>query len=518
VLVTLVAIAGFGAPRPASGCSCAQVDPATALADYPAAFTGTLVDVDRGISGLFGDGDAIYRFEVETWVKGDLGPFVDVRAPSNGAACGIEVGIGHRAGVFLYEVDGGFASSLCDTVDADVLLAASRPLAIGAEGPPVLLIVGQMVGYNYLTVNSSGEVVSAFRGQREREYDQPWRIAACPGGDLILEQWTWQLVVRDLSDLTIVDRISLADFANEHSISDARCMDADGSSVWLAGDNWNNDRSEYAIYDASNGLVPILNLPAGQAWIGANHTVIQDLEGNTITSVDHGTGESKVIHESTPRGPDSNYTGVGSVAFSPDGTSIAVLEVDYPSAGKPTSVVTIYDESGAATATVDVDGEAWRLDWTGGLIIVQTPQSGHADFVALVLSAGDLSSVIELVGWDASNPVLAGNFIYGTSGGALVRADLSSGSIEELNTLPTPYLGPLAALPDDFDSSSTPTEPDQAPQPATPTVPPITIPAGSESNQAMGAARIILIALSLVAGALVLNTTLGRARSAVSDS
>ncbi|MDH3463941.1 MAG: hypothetical protein OEM32_09995, partial [Acidimicrobiia bacterium] len=102
--------------------------------------------------------------------------------------------------------------------------------------------------------------------------------------------------------------------------------------------------------------------------------------------------------------------------------------------------------------------------------------------------------------------------------GALVRADLSSGSIEELNTLPTPYLGPLAALPDDFDSSSTPTEPDQAPQPATPTVPPITIPAGSESNQAMGAARIILIALSLVAGALVLNTTLGRARSAVSDS
>lgn len=114
-------------PRPALACSCAgPPDLDRMVAESPAAFVGTLVskvpDPEHGPYRSTAN-PTTYTFDVERWVKGDLGKTVGVRAPLDGAACGIEVPIGGRAGLFVYVEDEELKSSLCATVDAEELLA-----------------------------------------------------------------------------------------------------------------------------------------------------------------------------------------------------------------------------------------------------------------------------------------------------------------------------------------------------------------------------------------------------------
>lgn len=113
-------------PRPAIGCSCAMPDLDRLAAESPAAFVGTLVSkVPDPQEGPFRStaNPATYTFEVEQWVKGDLGEMVEVRSPESGASCGLEVPIGWRAGLFLYLESGEITSLLCATVSAESMLA-----------------------------------------------------------------------------------------------------------------------------------------------------------------------------------------------------------------------------------------------------------------------------------------------------------------------------------------------------------------------------------------------------------
>jgi len=450
LLVLLTSAAGFLAPRPASACSCMELDPSTALDEYPAAFVGTLVDVDGQLGAVFSsDADTIYRFEVETWVKGDLGPVVEIHSAANGASCGIEVGVGNRAGIMV-RVDGNeYHSSLCETIDANVLLASLEPLETGAPGPPLLFVSARIGGFDYLVVNESGGIMSALTNENFDLHDRPWNFSGCSDGPLFLELSSWHLTVRDRTDLSVVRHVSLEGFADEVAVVDARCMDADGSTIWVVGDRWVGDRSVVSIYDATDELRPIFEIPAGQTTLSDTYVIVQEYQrDDRVLVLDYESGESTTLHSIVRT--DDTYIGVASVAPSPDGSTIALLEVNFADP-HTTSTLILYHPSGEEIKRIEIDGEGWSVDWIDeDRIVVATSNPDYTHHVAHIFSAPELAREIELEGWQATDLVLDGEFLYGRNGGELMRADLQSGEVASIATYPVQNLGPVALLPADF--------------------------------------------------------------------
>lgn len=73
---------------PAHGCTCMMPDPFGGLAEADGAFVGTLVEVDRSLSGITETGQVIdFRFEVEATLKGEIGDAVLVKSAASGASC-----------------------------------------------------------------------------------------------------------------------------------------------------------------------------------------------------------------------------------------------------------------------------------------------------------------------------------------------------------------------------------------------------------------------------------------------
>lgn len=129
VLVLLAGLIAVAIPQPAHGCSCAGPgDLSDAIDNSEAAFVGTLVG-KRDVGG----GEAIYTFEVEEWVKGDLGAVIEVRSASQGSACGFETH-GERVGAFLRMERGHLTGGLCSQVAADSLLAAAHGPNLSTTG------------------------------------------------------------------------------------------------------------------------------------------------------------------------------------------------------------------------------------------------------------------------------------------------------------------------------------------------------------------------------------------------
>jgi hypothetical protein len=449
-LVLLTSVAGFLAPRPASACSCIELDPSTALNEHPAAFVGTLVDVDGQLGAVFSsDSDTIYRFEVETWVKGDLGPVIEIHSAADGSSCGIEVGVGNRAGILVRVEGGEYHSSLCETIDANVLLASVEPLETGAPGPPLLFVSAPFGGFDYLVVNESGGIMSALSNENLDLHDRPWHFSGCSDGTLFLELSSWHLTVRDRTDLSVVRQVSLEGFADEVAVVDARCMDADGSTIWVVGDRWVGDRSVVSIYDATDDLRPISEIPAGQTTLSDTYAIVQEYQrDDRVLVFDYESGESITLHNIVTT--DDTYVGVASVAPSPDGSTIALLEVTFADPDT-TSTLILYDPSGHEINRIELDAEGWSVGWIDEeRIVVSTSNPDYTHQLAHVFSAPDLAPEIELEGWQDTDPVLDGEFLYGRDGGELMRADLRSGEVASIATFPVQYLGPIALLPADF--------------------------------------------------------------------
>jgi hypothetical protein len=450
LLVLLTSVVGLVAPRPASACSCAELDPTTALDEYPAAFVGTLVDVDGQLGAVFNSADdTVYRFEVESWVKGDLGRVVDVHSAADGASCGIEVGVGNRAGIMVRVEGGEYHSSLCETIDADVLLASVEPFETGAPGRPLLFVSASFGGFDYLVVNENGGIMSALANENSDLHDRPWHFSSCSDGPLFLELSSWQLTVRDRTDLSVVRQVSLEGFADEVGVIDARCMDADGSTIWVVGDRWVGDRSVVSIYNATDELRPISEIPAGQTALSDTYAIVQEYQrDDRVLVFDYESGESTTLHSIVRT--DDTYIGVASVAPSPDGSTIALLEVTFAEPDTTSSLI-LYHPSGQEINRIEIDAEGWSVDWIDEeRVVVSTSNPDYTHHVAHIFSAPELAGEIELEGWQATDPVLDGDILYGRDGGQLMKADLRSGEVALIATYPVQYLGPIALLPADF--------------------------------------------------------------------
>jgi hypothetical protein len=103
----------------------------------PVAFVGTLTDRQPAELGELG-GQNWFVFEVETVLAGDAPAQAWVLSADNGAACGIEAGIGQRLGVFA-SLDGEvLSSSLCSVTDPDLAIKALGPgkAPLGGSGSP----------------------------------------------------------------------------------------------------------------------------------------------------------------------------------------------------------------------------------------------------------------------------------------------------------------------------------------------------------------------------------------------
>lgn len=135
-LATLaVLIAVFSSPvlsSPAEACSCALPgDLAEWVDNSQAVFVGTMID--RDADGPF-DGNVTYVFEVEEWIKGDIGPVVEVTSGQGDADCGYGDQIGHRIGAAIFQEGGVLYGNGCLQVDPDDLLEVRGNLN---DQPPV---------------------------------------------------------------------------------------------------------------------------------------------------------------------------------------------------------------------------------------------------------------------------------------------------------------------------------------------------------------------------------------------
>ena len=110
---TLTAAAGS-----ACACSCVGVTDDEALRNSAAVFVGTLLEVRPPTVMLSSTDPSRFVFDVEAVYKGEVFSTQSIVSASDGASCGLELGVGDRAVVFAtsgeYSPDAGeFGASLC---------------------------------------------------------------------------------------------------------------------------------------------------------------------------------------------------------------------------------------------------------------------------------------------------------------------------------------------------------------------------------------------------------------------
>lgn len=108
------------------------------LHEANAAFVGKVVE-SRTVNDADPFGNVVLLFEVEGWVKGDLGKTVEIHTSSSSASCGIDAGIG-RSGVFVYASGGKFTSGLCSIVSPEDLIAGGRVHRPSQDSTPPLVV------------------------------------------------------------------------------------------------------------------------------------------------------------------------------------------------------------------------------------------------------------------------------------------------------------------------------------------------------------------------------------------
>jgi hypothetical protein len=122
--------------------------------------------------------------------------------------------------------------------------------------------------------------------------------------------------------------------------------------------------------------------------------------------------------------------------------------------------------------------------------------------LVLDLETGEMK---EIQGWSAESVVADGDTIYGIVGGDIVTADLETGVVKTLVTLPTQSAGPLILLGNDSAVTTTTTEIEPGDHPGPPpTTPPLLAPElGSERPLSVTTAWIAGISGAFFAGVLI---------------
>jgi len=449
-------------PLTARGCSCATPSDLHEWVDQSeAVFVGTLIDKRDGGDGPFGM-ESVYVFEVEEWIKGDAGDVIEVHSASDGAGCGFEFfDVDQRTGAAIYLEGGVLRGGLCSQIDADVALTLKTGLVVSKTGIP-RIVAGNGWNSTRLTVLDAegGHVADFFPRDDADEFEGTQLLEACLGGDLAVQVTSSELVVWDMATF---EPVAIHDLGVESLWgSDVSCRTEDASSIWLllASDTG----SQLVEVGATE---PILTLPGTGGWVGTDFVLSQSGPEGDITWIDVASGEGTPI-TAVPPGELWSL----SAAAHPKERRAALIETRFDQESTASSsTLSIVDEAGVRSFSVELGLEAYSPTWLDDERVLVTGYDWEVSEIPIGLVVDTFSGeVVELGPWNSIHNVAAGQLIFGVEAGSILRADLTSASVETLVTLPTANAGPLLVL-EDAAAIETPTS---TTVPATePTVPPL---------------------------------------------
>ena len=311
----------------AEACSCALPDPTTALEQSDAAFIGTLLERPDPIPAP-GQTTAIWVFQVDEWIKGDLGEQVGVHSGFGGGDCGFEIAADEQTGVFLHNDGRRPSGGLCSTTSPEAMRAAGQPLVFDGVGPPVFLIATDTGRTRLATLDARGRLIAALGDDRFG-----WSVSVCPGHELLVDVVEGEVTVRDLN----LETVRAVEPPAAGRVEQVWCLDADGERI--LGQVWNE-----------TGTIASLRILGGE-MVHEGEEYLLDVSPSRIAFVTHpAAGSLDVIdlatNERSRIGPATN---VGTLAFSPSGEKLLITEVIYHDDGGYETHATVYS---AATGDV----------------------------------------------------------------------------------------------------------------------------------------------------------------------
>ena len=319
---------------PAHGCSCMMPDPFGGLAEADGAFVGTLAEVDRGVAPITNSGEMIdFRFEVEATLKGDIGDVVVVKSASDGAACGIELPVGERAGFLLTQDGGEWQGNLCWTLDADVLLAAANGLPEPVQGtPPHLIVSADMGEAGLIAVDRQGQIVGYGEGP------PPWMVSACPDNETFIGTSTDTTVqVWSYTNLAVVGEYQL-DAQDAPWISNLVCVGPGGNPFLAISVLSGVEKS--SLIRVADGITEVLaedietliDTALGPVAIGSDGTLFGvDPETGSLDELVASVGDLKGQIASTALSPDGSHLALSAVNWNATPLAARVIVFDIAS-------------------------------------------------------------------------------------------------------------------------------------------------------------------------------------------
>ena len=490
-----------GAGPHALACSCAGGEPRAALQRADAAIVGAL----ERISGNGEDGTSILNFRIEKPVKGSFGPTVDVLGQvGNGASCGIEVQVGQRTGLFLDRVRGAWRAISCSQVDADILLAAARPLPKPDGVPPAALVVAVEWGeMRMLSLDSSGRTLAyGAGGPVLRE------VAVCPGGRFAVGWGRQTLVVREVRTMRMVQAVNAApSLPDGAEVLGLACRDAEARDVVLFASTLADPVAQGEVIAMRDRKVA--HRSSGEwkaaAFLGGTVYLSGGSFGHTLEALDIATGSVRPIAHITKIADPEH---VDQAVPSPDGRYLAATAwVPASGHGPPPSRVLLVDLA-ASPPTVSSgplpggEGEG-RIGWISrDRFVFATPGGG-----ASVVFDTKLRRLGTFGGWSAIRPLVAGDVAYGMAGGALLAVRLPAGPVYEMRKFDTPLTYSIALVPGARPPSSlgrVVTPPAEEPAPSGPLVAPPTSSVSSPLGW-LPLALLVVLALGVAGGVAALR-------------
>lgn len=428
---------------PAEACSCASPGHLGEWVDESeAVFVGTMVEKIDGGQDPFGGPGAIYVFEVETWVKGDLGDVIEVHSSVDGAACGFEFwDQDMRTGAAIYEENGVLNGGLCSQVDPDVLLAAMEGPTPSATGIPKLIVSNGWSSTRLSVLDDVGNhVTDLIPPVDEPEFSGTQFLKACPGGEYVAQLTTSHVVVWDTATLEVA---TIHDIGQSQTAwpTDLACLNSDATSIQVF---YTGDTSSTLVQVAPEHE-EIAQISGVNGFIGHGFVVYQKGHDGDAVMLDLETGVETPLTSKAPNSLVGIYP-----APHPTEPLVAIVETRYPADGGPTqTVLNVFDDRGELVFNRDIaDGEGysptWLTDDSVGLI-AYTYTDDLTETAAYIYDlAGGEDLVIE--DWSGWTLAVDEGYLLGVEAGTIVTADLETGELGELVTIPSQEAGPLLVV------------------------------------------------------------------------
>ena len=158
-----------------------------------------------------------------------------------------------------------------------------------------------------------------------------------------------------------------------------------------------------------------------------------------------GDGAETTIHE-TP--PNENW-GV-TTSPNPVDDTLALLETRYANdSSSVEATLFVMDRTGEVSQQFEIPGEAFSPIWLDGdrIALRTVDWEDASNSIAYVFDLGT-GVTHEISGWDADPMAADGDTLFGVRGGTIITAEIGSGVIADLVTLPTDFAGPIVVLDD----------------------------------------------------------------------